>query len=153
MQTDDLTTLRRCAHLLGVHETSLCRWRKLPGAPAKHGRLESISEWQRWIENRRAEAEDRYSGSLRAEKLRAQIKILRLKHQAMLARLVDRAEVDSFITALKETTRRLELQRNEWLGDRLAGLTADQIKPLLKEASDRMFDAFDATYQQVTNET
>jgi hypothetical protein len=124
------------AKALEVTRPTLAAWRKTPGAPS----APNLESWQKWAEENRT----RMGGTkeLRDEKTRHEIKLLKAKLDREERRVIPRDDVNRLHLDISTRQRSMLYQFMESeLPPLLDGMSAVQMRPILRERADMICDA------------
>jgi hypothetical protein len=130
------TTWEAVAVACGVTRQSLVVWRKMPGAPGGC----DIPAWKKFIDDTGL-GKPKATGSLKDEKTRHEIEILKAKLDREHRRVIDREEVNRLLLHLATDGRTMLYQFLETeLPPKLDGMSAVQMRPILREVADSIAD-------------
>src|ERR1019366_254045 len=129
----DELTIAALAISLGVTRPTIYAWLKLPGCPAKR----VVADWQKWVKDANLDSQ-----SLRDKKTAAEIKLLNAKLDREERRSIAKVEVDQLLLHISSRSRSMLYQFMETeLPSKLDGMSAGQMRPILREKADEICDA------------
>lgn len=122
---------------LGVTRQSLVNWRVLEGAPPDRNE----AAWELFIKERGLGVKGRKSDSLKDEKTRHEIELLKARIARENRRVIDRDEVNQLLLHISTRARTKLYQFMETEAPpKLDGMSAAQMRPLLREMADSVAD-------------
>ncbi len=126
------------AKRLGVTRQSLVNWRELEGAPTERDQ----ATWEAFIRERGLGVKGPRSGSaLKDEKTRHEIELLKAKLDREKRQVIPTAEVTKLLLTIATAARTKLYQFCETeLPPRLDGMSAAQMRPILREVADSIAD-------------
>ena len=127
------------AKALEITRATLDVWRKIDGAPSGT----DLAAWSSWAENNRS----RMAGSkeLRDEKTRQEIALLKAKLDREHRKVIERDEVNRLLLHIssQQRTRLYQFMDSE-AAPKLDGMSAVQMRPILREFADSLCDTMAA---------
>ncbi len=119
---------------LGVSRQSVVNWRSMEGAP----KTRDVEAWKTFIaENKLGARGPRSSGELKDEKTRHEIEILKARLAREKRTVIPAEEVNALLLHLSTQSRTVLYQFMETEAPpKLDGMTASQMRPLLREMAD-----------------
>lgn len=141
MASKPITSDRALARALGVTHTTIAGWRsRFPEEVPSDYNLEA---WQALVaKHDLGESGPKATNAdLKAEKLKHEVEILRIKIEKEKGRLIETGKVDELLHHIAARQRILLTQLFEVeLPPRVEGLPAAQVRPILRAAADQICD-------------
>lgn len=130
-------TWEELAGKLGCTRQAIAVWRKRADAPLGP----DFEQWSEYLKKNDLGGRPKILGSLKDEKTRHEIELLKAKLAREQRRVIDRDEVNQLLLHISTRSRTMLYQFLETeLAPKLDGMSAVQMRPILRETADSIAD-------------